>query len=96
MFTTIKNNAQVKLIPMLDRKEIFEISLGFGDVFSAREFPSLGETMDVRVDGEARDSETLCDDDLCGLVAHAREFFELLECLRDLATVLRHEDFRKL
>jgi hypothetical protein len=86
---------EVQAAPGERGKELLEIALGLLDGAAAREAPARRQPMDVRIDGEGRLTEGLLHHDARGLVAHARQGFEGLECGRHAAAVLFDQDPRE-
>ena len=96
VLTAVEDDLEVELVPNGLGEEAFEVLFGLRDVFTGGELPTLGEPMDVGIDGEARHAKGLRHDDLRGLVADSRELFEFIEIGRHLTAVLADEDFAEL
>lgn len=83
----MEDKAQVQLVPMLAWEQFFQVLLGLLDVVATGEFPALGKTMDVGVDGEGWHAEGLSQNHRGGFVADAWECFELGERRWDVASM---------
>jgi hypothetical protein len=90
-----EDDLEVEADPRVLGKRRLEVAFGAFDRGAVRETPALGQTMDVRVDGERRDAEGLGHDDARGLVTDAGERLELRERARDTPAVLFDEEFRE-
>jgi hypothetical protein len=70
VFSAIINNPQVERIPMCFRKKAFQVALRLHDIRSIREFPPLGEPVNVGVDRKRWKAPYLAHDHRSGFVAH--------------------------
>jgi len=92
----VKDNLEVKLVPCFRWKQLFQISLGLLDVFPIGQPPSLGQAVNVSVDGKCGYVEGLCHHDTCCFMTHTRQRLQGIEVLGDFAVVLVDQNFRQL
>jgi len=77
MLTTIKNNPQVQLVPMLLRKHPFQIRLRLLDIPTSRQLPTLRQPMNMGIDRKRRLTPRLAHDHRRRLVPHPGQFLQL-------------------
>ncbi len=93
MFSPVVNNLEMKLGPRLFRKVLFQVAFGLNDILAACQFPSCGQTMNMRIHRKGGQSERLAHDDTCRFVPNARQFLKVVERARNLAVILANQDF---
>jgi hypothetical protein len=95
VFSSVLDHLEMQFFPRLFWPEFFEVGFGLYDAFSIGEFPSLGEAVDVGVDGEGGDFKGVDHDDAGGFVSDSRELFEVFECFGDFSVEFCAEYFRE-
>jgi hypothetical protein len=93
MLAAVEDDPQVELVPMLAGEELFQIPLSLLDTPPVRQFPPLGEPVNVGVHRERRFAKGLRHHDTRGLVPHPRQRFEFLKRPRHLAAMSLKQQF---
>ena len=83
VFSPVKDDLQVELVPAVFREQSLEVSFCGLDVGTGAEPPALSESVNVRVYGECRHAEGLGHHHAGCFVPHARQGFQFLEAGRN-------------
>ena len=95
MLAAIKDDLQMEPVPSLDREELFQIRFGLNHIFPIGQSPTLGQTMNVRIDRKRRYAEGLGHDDRCRFMSDAWQPLQSFEVLGDLTCVLMNQNLRE-
>jgi hypothetical protein len=91
----VEDDSQVQLVPVLPRKEFFQIHLGLHHIPAVAELPPLRESVNVGVHRERRHPERLRHHHARRLVPHPRQRLQLGKGPRHPAAVPRHHQVRQ-
>jgi hypothetical protein len=94
MFSTVKNDLQMKRIPFFFWKEFAQIHFCLQYIFAIGEFPALSESMNVGVDWKGWFTKRLADHDTCRFSTDSWQSLQRLKILGNFAGVLVNQDFR--
>ena len=93
MFAPVVNDLQVELVPAFFGEVSLQVFLGLGDAFAVRQFPSLGQAVNMGVDRKSRVPKGLSHDNRCGFVSDSREFFQFIEGRGHFPLMLAEQNF---
>ena len=71
ILTAKVNDLQMQIVPAFFGKEALTVALRLLDALAVGQPPAVDETMDVRINGEGRQAETLGHDDLSRFMSYA-------------------------
>ena len=93
VFAPVENDLEVEFVPPFTGEGALQVFFGFDDVFPGGQFPSLGEAVDVGIDGKGGDAKGLAHHDRGGFVADAGKGLEGRKVGGDLPRMLCDDDF---
>src|SRR5690606_7072414 len=92
MFATVKDNLQMKVVPIFDREKPFEILFGLGNIFTRSQSPALGKAMNMGIERKGRNPKSLRPYHLSRFMAYAWKEFQGYQIGRDRSVELFAQD----
>lgn len=95
IFPAIINHAQVQRIPLFFGKQSFQVALGLHHIRAVRQFPPLGEPVNMRIDRERGESPDLAHHHRRRFVADTGQTFQFRKSFRHFPAVALHQELRE-
>jgi hypothetical protein len=93
VFSSVKDDLQVKIIPALSGKCLFKVTLGLNNMTATGQSPALGQSVNMGIDRKAGYAKGLSHDHASGFMADPWQCFKNCHIGRDGSTVILDQDF---